>query len=185
MLVHAGRVPSDPTAPFVTLVDGRTTRAGEGSADGGGGGTGFLTGNVVLAARADDEPSAPLVRKRPGFDRRSYDYDGSGTLDTADAHVLADVIDRKRFCPPEKICDVDESGVVDLRDLGVFNARLLEQELQSQAVQERITAASSLSGKVVANDGFVANDVRRGLLVERGAVVGGEADFWIATTGAH
>jgi len=128
MFVHADRAPS-PDAPRVEFVD-TSVRSSDA----------VLTGYVT-----HDRAPVQQERPRPEFDWRVYDYDNSGALDTPDALILADVVDRKRFCPPNKVCDLDGNGVVELRDLGLFNARLLEQAMQQEALQQQ---ASRLTGYV-------------------------------------
>ena len=94
---------------------------------------------------------------------RRRDYDGSGVLDELDANLLATVTERARFCPAGKTCDVNSDGVVDIQDLGMFNAKLLEHAMQQQA------SRSLLSGNGIGGDAPS----------EFGA---GEA-FWSAATG--
>lgn len=156
MFIHADRsaIPSPIDVPRVALVDGTAQDET------------LLTGNVVAG-----RPSyVPTERARPEYDPSVYDYDNTGVLDAADALVLADVVDRKRFCPPNKVCDLDGSGIVELRDLGLFNARLLEYAMARQAEQNRPERA--------ALTGFATATASPTYQSDRGT------PFWAAAVGA-
>lgn len=127
MFLHADRSPIRDSVAAIDFVD--STDAG-------------LTGNIILEGRT----RASAERPRPDFDWTRYDYDSNGALDTDDAVILASVTKRARFCPANKICDVDQNGLVELNDLGLFNAKLLAQAMVQEASRSALT-------------GFVATDV--------------------------
>lgn len=142
MFIQGSRFPSMEGSPRIEIVD---------TAD-----DAVLTGNVVLT----DRVQVPTPRPSPEFDWTRYDYNNNGVLDTADAELLAEVTNRVRFCPANKICDVDQNGVVELRDLGLFNAQLLKTAMENEVSRNRltgqVTGGSQVSQSSAGGPGFWA-----------------------------
>lgn len=86
-----------------------------------------LTGVATSEVRyADHVPGTPP----------DYDFTGDGRLTIEDSYLLAQYILEQR-CPPEKTCDVNGDGVLDMRDLELFN-RMIESPATVQE-QERVS----------------------------------------------
>lgn len=158
MFIHSDRSLSDVGGPRIALVDSAANQASGNDA--------ALTGYVAV----DRSPQPTGPRPSPAFSVLDYDYDNSGTLDLPDAIILSDVVDRKRFCPPGKTCDLDGSGIVDLRDLGAFNTRLLEEAVARQQSSQ----PSLLTGNAVTN-------TARAQPTSRASTI---SSYWAGATGA-
>jgi len=75
-----------------------------------------MTGHVTADTGSISAP-APTANR--------FDLDSDGIVDANDARILADVIDRARFCPINKQCDINNDGRVDMQDLGALNSLIL------------------------------------------------------------
>ncbi len=144
MISHSSSVPS--ASPLIALTDGfGETEAG-------------LTGNVVAADRAT-RPIASPERARPELEYVAYDYTSDGQFTSDDTAVLAAVVLRQRFCPAEKICDVNGDAIIDDADRRAYDATVLRMDAERQEAYETLVGRPALAPNA-------------------------EDEFWIAVTGA-
>lgn len=99
-----------------------------------------LVGNMIfdasLTGHVTADTTPPIVSESK---HNPYDLNNNDVFDVGDATILGEVIDRVRFCPKNKQCDVDGDGVVDMNDLGQLNAKII----QSQPAQDTTPSTPS------------------------------------------
>jgi hypothetical protein len=101
------------------------------------GGEAALTGYVSIE-RATREYVASDERARAGIALSDFDYDGNGELTIEDSYILDAVVARTRFCPAERVCDVNEDDIVDTVDRRDYYAAILRLQADKAESLERL-----------------------------------------------
>ena len=77
-----------------------------------------------------------------------YDLNNDGVIDAGDAKLLGDVIDRVRFCPVNKLCDINADGAIDMQDLGALNAMIVATPQPAPALPTPQAAAADSTSQI-------------------------------------